>query len=154
MTATNHAVTGALIATIIPNPFIAIPLAFTAHFVMDAIPHFGINEQDALKRNKNRTFLLVLMIDIMIAGLLLLSLPIALGGAINPWLVFASMLTCMAPDLVWGWRFYGEIKYKIQKRMSSFSIFHEKIQRSETPKGLIVEILWFVVVFNLVFLPL
>ncbi len=41
MTGFNHAVTGALIAGAVGNPFLAIPLAFASHFVLDAIPHFG-----------------------------------------------------------------------------------------------------------------
>lgn len=154
MTASNHAVTGALIAVIFPKPYIAIPLAFAAHFVMDALPHFGVAEKDINKRNKNQIFLLTLMIDIMIAGLLLISLPLVLNQAINPWLLFLSMLACMSPDLVWGRRFYHEVRHKTTKQLSNFSLFHTNIQWSETPKGLIIEILWFIVVFNLVFLPL
>lgn len=154
MTASNHAITGALIAVILPKPYLAIPVAFLAHFVMDAIPHFGISEQDVNKRNKNPIFLLTLMTDIMIAVLLLISIPLSLSQSVSPWVLLLSMIACMSPDLVWGRRFYHEVRRKASKRMSNFSLFHKNIQWSETPKGLIVEILWFIVVFNLVFLPL
>ncbi len=40
MTATNHALTGALIGLCVGNPYIAIPAAILSHFVCDAIPHF------------------------------------------------------------------------------------------------------------------
>lgn len=154
MTATNHAVTGALIATIVPSPFIAIPLAFAAHFVMDAIPHFGLNEKDVFRRNNNQAFFLVLAIDVIIAGLLLLALPGLLSSFVNPWVTFFSMFACMSPDLVWGWHYYFAVKHNTRRKLKMFSQFHKKIQWSETPKGLIVEILWFVAILNLVFLPL
>ncbi len=40
MFVTVHVATGAAIATVVPNPLIAVPLAFASHFVMDAIPHW------------------------------------------------------------------------------------------------------------------
>ncbi len=45
MTATAHALVSAAIAAAIPNPSLALPLAFVSHFVMDAVPHwdFGTN---------------------------------------------------------------------------------------------------------------
>lgn len=54
MTATAHALVGAAIAKAIPNPAIAIPLAFASHFIMDAVPHwdFGTNWRT---RSKNMT---------------------------------------------------------------------------------------------------
>ncbi len=47
MTATAHALAGAVIATKISNPFIGLPLAFLSHFILDTIPHwdFGTNWQ-------------------------------------------------------------------------------------------------------------
>lgn len=41
MLETPHVVLGAAIATKIPNPFIAIPLAFVSHFVLDKVPHWN-----------------------------------------------------------------------------------------------------------------
>lgn len=45
MTATAHALVGAVLASKIVNPAIGIPAAFISHFVMDAVPHwdFGTN---------------------------------------------------------------------------------------------------------------
>jgi hypothetical protein len=45
MTATNHAVTGAVIGLLVGGPLIALPAAFLSHFVCDALPHSG-NEDD------------------------------------------------------------------------------------------------------------
>lgn len=40
MTATAHAIIGALIAARIPEPYIAIPLAIASHIAADIIPHW------------------------------------------------------------------------------------------------------------------
>ena len=42
MTATNHVATGVLIAVVVPDPWVALPLAFASHFVCDALPHFDM----------------------------------------------------------------------------------------------------------------
>jgi hypothetical protein len=41
MLETPHVFIGAAIAVAIPNPFVAIPLAFASHFVMEMIPHWN-----------------------------------------------------------------------------------------------------------------
>lgn len=40
MTATNHALTGVLIAFVTGNPWVAIPAALISHFICDMIPHY------------------------------------------------------------------------------------------------------------------
>lgn len=148
MTATNHAITGALVASFVPNPATAIPLAFLAHFLMDAIPHFGIHIGDELSRNKTRLFKVVLISDLALAGLLLLSIPLLLSE--NAGLTLACMLACMSPDVVWGYRFFYELQENRIRQKNFFSRFHTKIQWSETPKGLLVEVAWFAMVLSLV----
>lgn len=41
MLETPHVFVGAAIATKIPNPLIAIPLAFASHFVLEMVPHWN-----------------------------------------------------------------------------------------------------------------
>jgi hypothetical protein len=41
MLETPHVAVGVAIATAVPNPFVAIPLAFASHFVLDKIPHWN-----------------------------------------------------------------------------------------------------------------
>lgn len=41
MLETPHVAVGVAIASKIPNPFIAIPLAFASHFVLDKVPHWN-----------------------------------------------------------------------------------------------------------------
>lgn len=151
MTATNHALAGALTAILIPKPLIAIPLSFLLHFILDAVPHFGLDEKDEKLRNKKQIFWIILGIDMLIAAALLINLPMLITF-VPAWLVFACMLACMSPDLVWGWRLALEIKYKIITSKSLFSRFHSWVQWREIPSGLIVELIIFFGLLSLIFL--
>jgi predicted ABC-type exoprotein transport system permease subunit len=148
MTASNHAITGALIAVVVPAPVLAIAMSFIAHFIMDALPHFGVNQPDALKRNKDKRFIYVLIYDVALAGILVILLPILLGAVVPIWLSAVCMIACMSPDLVWGWRFYHEIRTGKEKPKSLFSQFHSWIQWSESAKGVLAEVLWASVVIT------
>lgn len=150
MTATNHAITGVLVVVWVPQPAVAVITAFGAHFVMDALPHFGINYGDELSRSSSKVFRRVLLGDLLLAGLILLALPWLLAGVVSWWLVLAGALACMSPDLVWGWHFYHEIRKRIVRPKSWFSRFHQRIQWSETPPGLIIEAAWLVSVSLLI----
>lgn len=41
MLETPHVLIGAAIATKVGNPFLAIPLAFASHFVLETVPHWN-----------------------------------------------------------------------------------------------------------------
>lgn len=147
MTATNHALTGAVIALAVKKPELAIPLAFAIHFVMDALPHFDAGPNSA-KLAKPTIF-----VDVIIATSLTLALSLLLKTSTPGWLIFASALACMSPDLVWGWRYYKlrDFRKIISEPMSSFSRFHQKIQWSETRRGILVEIFWFILFVWLIY---
>ncbi len=150
MTATNHAITGALIAVAIHQPVLAVILAFGAHFAMDAMPHFGIDEPNVLKRNADKRFLKVLAIDCAVALALLISVPILIAPTVNPWLVALCMFACMSPDLIWGFRFFNERRSKTVKPKNHLSRFHSFIQWKEFPQGIWAEAVWFVFVSALI----
>ena len=40
MLTTAHAVTGATIGVLVPNPWVAVPLAIGSHFILDRVPHW------------------------------------------------------------------------------------------------------------------
>ena len=144
MTATNHALTGAVIALAVKNPALAIPLAFASHFATDALPHFGIHIKDVFKRNHSKQFRIVLITDLILASLLGLSILTFLGSKTSNLELAACMFAAVSPDLVWGIRFFKEIIRKAYKPPQEwFSKFHLWIQWSETPYGIIVELLWF-----------
>ena len=141
MTATNHALTGALVAIAINNP-VAIPIAFLAHFAMDAIPHFGVSEPDLFKKHRSGLFIKVLIIDSIFVLLALIFVPHAIQPEVPIWLTFLSMIACMSPDLVWGWHLYHEVVNKVTRKTTWFSKWHKKIQWKEIEWGALVEVAW------------
>ena len=50
MLETPHVVVGAAIAYHVPNPLIAIPLAFASHFVLEKVPHWNPHLNTELKK--------------------------------------------------------------------------------------------------------
>jgi hypothetical protein len=142
MTATNHAMTGAVIALIVRQPALAIPLAFASHFLLDAIPHFGIYENDVIRRNKHWLFRTVVSVDIPLFIVLLIVIPQLAASKLAWWIVFSSMVAAVLPDVIWVYRFINEVRTKQWKPGGWYPRFHQKIQWFERPTGLIVEIGW------------
>jgi hypothetical protein len=145
MTATNHALTGVVIALVVKQPVLVIPLVFLAHFAMDAIPHFGAGP-DSPKLAK-----IAIATDLIIATCLTFGLTIMLKDRVPWWLIFASASACMSPDLIWGWRYYKlrDLKKIISEPMSKFTRFHQKIQWSESRLGIAIELVWFALMLAL-----
>lgn len=138
MTATNHTITGAVIATLIPIPIVAIPLAFLAHFVLDALPHFGFDD------HSDKNFIFILAGDFALAMAVLIS--IFLLQLPNWPLLIASGIVCASPDLMWLPRWITELKGKTPKPMGFVRKFHAKIQWAEVQDqfGVLSEVAWFV----------
>lgn len=136
MTGTNHALTGALIATAVGNPIAAVPLAFASHFVLDAVPHYGeeLAKRSTLMRKVwlvDGTFLLV--------GLVILIFT-------QNWLAMLGAYAAISPDFVWIYRYIFEEKWGTlpPTKKRGLNKFHSWIQKYETRKGLVFEIIWFV----------
>ena len=69
MLETPHVVVGAAIATNIPNPYIAIPLSFLSHFVLDRTLHWNphtYSETKKFGRPKNKS-IVITAVDILLA---------------------------------------------------------------------------------------
>ena len=138
MTGSNHLVTGALIAAVVPVPALAIPLAFVSHFVLDALPHFGDTNKHSWL---NRHFNYILAVDIIVGLAFLLALAI-----LQP-LHWVLMLVCAAvsvsPDALWI-PYYLSDRKGIELEHGRLSKLFKKIQWAERPWGIYVEVLWFV----------
>jgi hypothetical protein len=137
MMATSHAVSGAVIALAIREPVLALPLAFVSHFVLDSLPHIGLDEYGGHSK-KPALFLKILIID----SLLLTGLMIFLIMQSAPIIVFGCLILAGSPDLIWAYRYtiqekFGKAK---ERRKSRFSQFHSKIQWSQTLRGSFFEI--------------
>ena len=143
MTATNHALTGALIGLVSGTAWIAIPASLVSHFVCDAIPHFDVPGVTKEKRIGSKLFL---RIQIIFGGIMCL---VIVGGlaVFHPlhWLL-ASVCAFVAasPDLLAIPRFLTIRRGgKDPVNRWWFWRFHHRIQWFEKPIGGLVEIAWF-----------
>lgn len=134
MTATNHALTGALVATLVKQPLLGIPLAFASHFICDALPHFGVN----LKFGSVQMYRW-LAVD-GVAAILFAVLLVAFGVS-SPVYLAVSGFAAMSPDL--AWLYYG-LKGSLGKRRQYdlISRFHSRIQWYQKVPGLYIEAFW------------
>ena len=119
MTLTTHAIVGATVATLTPNPILGFVLGFGSHYVLDAIPHWSypIHSLEKDKKNSLNTKLIISkdsevdFIKIAIDGILGLLLSFILVGFFHPdsfLTILCGALGGMIPDalqfLYWKWK--------------------------------------------------
>ncbi|GMR19015.1 MAG: hypothetical protein BMS9Abin34_139 [Patescibacteria group bacterium] len=117
MLLTPHVAAGVAIASVVPDPRLAIPLAFLSHFVLDAVPHWddvGLGRlEHRLERVSSRTFRAILLDALLALSFVLISVYWAMpdyGAAVT---VLFTALAAALPDLYylplvffgkrWGW---------------------------------------------------
>lgn len=144
MTATNHMLTGAVIAATVQQPFLVVPLAILSHFVLDMFPHFGVEESDTADRNNHPLFRKVLATDLTILTLALILVPVLFHGEVSWWVLLLGMLAAWIPDVVWLVHFWHDHKGRVRKPPHRLTRFHQRIQWLEHPRGIVVEVIWFV----------
>lgn len=143
MTGTNHMLAGALIASLSKNPWVAFPVAFASHFVLDSLPHFGFKSF----KDRNRKLLLgVIFVDAVI--MLLLSVYIIYY--LPFWYLLCSYVA-VSPDIVWIYRIgiKEKLGLKAPGRMNFFNNFHSNIQHYERVWGIFLEIPLSILAFKL-----
>lgn len=140
MTATNHALTGVLIATVAINPIAIIISGFFSHFLLDSLPHYSM--KNAAPRSKRFIRMLaiegLLVFTIMLAAYFLLPSPMNVMAQIG-------VLSALAPDFLHipKW-FFNFIPIK------SLDRFHVSIQKYESARGIIFEVFWGLAVISLI----
>lgn len=142
MTATNHAVTGAVIGLLPVQPVLAVALAFLSHFICDALPHFGITD-GTTKFLRSQRFLNMLVADMVLC----VALVVVLASAQPQHWLLASVCAFVAtvPDMAWLPGYIRARRGKqFRQRPNAFMRFAANIQWFEKPIGLAVEIAWFV----------
>lgn len=150
MTATNHAITGSAIALAVKEPLLALPLAFASHFVLDAIPHYGLEKLVGYTKHK-KTFHRIIKTDAALLSAFLIFLFVYNA----PFLTFVCAFVACSPDLAWVYR------YSLQERFGKneprprnrFNTWHVNIQ-THTMKGLYVEIPFGLIVLSYVVVKL
>lgn len=142
MTATNHALTGAIIGLAVHNPWLAIPAAFVSHFILDATPHFD-PRGDERKNYQSRWFHVMLGLEVVLCGALVFSLAI-----VHPafWLLAAiCAFVAASPDLMWVSKFVAANTDKpFPKYKNPLVILHNDEQKRAHPSGVYLEIAWFI----------
>lgn len=141
MTIPNHLLVGAGIATVVTNPFLALPLAFLSHFVLDALPHFGYNKQGYGELFKHKRFYAVQVISVF--GVL--ALPFAID--INA-LTVAAAIVALSPDFEWPYRYFFFERKNRKPPSSPIQKFHTNIQWCERSWGIYVEVVFYILIFT------
>lgn len=140
MTATNHGLFGAVLAiTLQKYPAVAIAIAPFSHFLLDALPHFGL--PDAELRSKK--FLYILLFDATLA--VVSTLILAWVWQEIALLLIVCAFLAASPDLMW---IYYEYINKPLKKKHVLPRFHSWVQWSQTGHGMILEAAWFVILFS------
>ena len=135
MTGTNHAITGAIIGSVVASPALALPLAFLSHFVLDALPHYG----EVSKELNRRRFLIAIALDTLAVLALLLYLIVQRP---SHWIVAAlGALLAMSPDIMWLPNFIRGVRKKAERSHNILMSWHDRIQR-EHVWGIFVEAAW------------
>lgn len=119
MLETPHVFVGAAIASKIPNPFIAIPLAFASHFVLEIVPHWNphLNSETQKYGKVTKESTLVVIADSSLA--LISGSFIAYQALPDTGHAITILLACFAsilPDLVEAPYFFLKMRNKLVKK--------------------------------------
>jgi hypothetical protein len=141
MLATNHGLTGMVLGAYLPLP-VAVPAAFASHFVMDALPHYGIDHH---KRNDSRTYKLVVTCDTVIA--------LAFAAALIPlkkWNMEITGWVAYSPDAMWVAYYFTHHRNLHIIPNNPLLKFHQRIQKYERPWALAVELVYLALILPVV----
>ena len=115
MLETPHVAFGAAIAIKTGNPWLAIPLAFTSHFLLERVPHWNPHLNTEMKKYGKLTNQTVAVIAIDLISAISLSIFLAKSQLpnVNSFnLVLASSFASILPDLIEGPYFFLGMKNK------------------------------------------
>lgn len=138
MLETPHVVVGAAIAAKVANPFLAIPLSFASHFVLDTVPHWNphISQEKKKFGHITKKSIFVISADVILALILgtVISFAISYAQDLNQGIIFnwrqftISMLCCffaVLPDLIEAPLFFTKYKSRF---LESWLLFQKSIQ--------------------------
>ncbi len=138
MTATNHALTGALIGLTVRPSMLALVLALLSHFVLDAIPHYS----DDQGKIGSKGFKYYLIVEVLLCFIIVVLLAICRPAGWQ--LAAACAFIATSPDFMWApayWRARRGQPFMLPKH--ALALFHTKIQWFARPIGAVVEVAWF-----------
>jgi hypothetical protein len=137
-----HTAVGLLIATKIPNPFIAIPLAFASHFLVDLIPHWNPSLYTETKKHgkplKKTTYIIIADVILSLAlGFFLIFK--SQGSLVYSLTLLFSAFAAVLPDVIEGFYFYLGVKSKWLMKLIKFQ--HDHQARASIIPGTITQII-------------
>ena len=116
MLETPHVMVGAAIATKIPNPLIAIPLAFASHFVLEMVPHWNphlnTETQKYGRPTQKSTILVIIDCSLALIGGTFIAYQ-ALPDTAHALTILLASLASILPDLIEAPYFFLKAKNKI-----------------------------------------
>lgn len=141
MTITNHLLAGTLIGLTVSQPELAIVLAYSSHFAMDAIPHYGYPGghdfiSSIIEQRKHKlTYPIVILTTITFIALLVFIIYK------HQYFALIAGLVAVLPDgfLVYNHYFYERREKEMKGPLAYLNLkFHGRIQ-FERPWGVITE---------------
>lgn len=119
MLSISHSLTGAFIATAIPNPFISTPLIFVAHYAQDWIPHWDVGTGLSHGKRRKFTALGLELIDLGLTAILVFLLW-QLGQKQINFLAWWGAGVALVPDFMEAPRNFLKWDPKIFKSLNDF----------------------------------
>jgi hypothetical protein len=133
MLETPHVALGAAIASKIPNPWIAIPLAFASHFVLEKVPHWNphINTETKKYGHVTTKSTVIIIIDAVLAlGLGSYFAWQAMPNTAHAITILFASLASVMPDLIEAPYFFLKIRSQF---ILKWLAFQKSIQVDTTP---------------------
>lgn len=147
-----HATTGAVIATHIGNPILAIPIILATHYLEDAVCHYDAGTGLSSGRKTRRTALILGIIDLILAALFVLYLYPPASTSLSTLLSHLSSLSVfgafvgLIPDFLEAPRNFLHYEPKWLKPINKFhASFHHSIPdiaAGLAPQVILLTLLW------------
>lgn len=150
MTATNHVMTGVLIAITVRHPFLAIPLAFISHYIMDLLPQYGLGDIPEAERDRHKKFKIFVGADSAVALGLFFSVPFLLNSHVPAVLTAWCMVIAQLPDAAWFYRHMIKLHRGRYAPKHWSTRFHKYIQWCERTWGIYFEAVWLAAVVMII----
>lgn len=119
---------------VVPQPYLALPLAVMSHFAMDALPHYGHGGNGYSEAFKYR--LTAAMESVNLVGIPLFMYILW----DESWLVWLAALLAVSPDFMWVYRYFWYERHGELPSAGPITHFHKTIQWCERRWGIYVEV--------------
>jgi len=133
MLETPHVVVGAAIATKIVNPFLAIPIAFGSHFLLERVPHWNPHLNTEFKKygsiTKTSTQIVIgdVVLSLVLGGFMASR---ALPDTGHAALILICCFAAVLPDVIEGPHFFLHVKSKL---IDKWITLHKSLQADTDP---------------------